>query len=143
VPSGDLAPETDRDQATGRFVRGNRAALVVGERSNAFWAAHVGARAEIRDAVLTDAGAQPDASRALYIAADGLAQATLLRDAAYLRLVELGGPMTKADRPRRAFQVWLSAGDRVERYLRLVGLERKAKNLSLHDYLTEAGKAEP
>src|SRR5262245_9946894 len=105
VPIGDVGPVADRDES-GRFVPGNRAALVVGARSSAFWQAHDAARREIVAAVVADAGhGMEDAPRALLLAADGIAQATLLRDAAFIRLVESGGPMTSAGRTRRAFVV--------------------------------------
>ena len=127
APSGADGPTSDRG-ADGRFLRSNRAALIVGARSAAFWAAQDDARREIRRDVLNDKGyTEIDAPRALGIAADGIAQAVLLRDSAFLRMVESGGPLTHGDRARRSFGVWQSAGDRLERYLRLVGLDRAPK----------------
>ena len=113
-PSGEVGSATDRDTA-GRFVPGNKAALVVGARSVAFWKEHAAARREIRRAVLEDAGyaADADAPRALHLLADGLAQAALVRDSAFLRMVEAGGPLTGSDRVRRVHGVWLSSLDRV------------------------------
>jgi hypothetical protein len=127
APNGDVGVGPDRDSA-GRFVPGNKAALVVGSRSVAFWSAQADARREIEAAVIADAGhAVEDAPKALQIAAATIAQAVLVKDAAFLRLVESGGPMTSAGRTRRAYAVWLSATDRVERQLRLVGLKRLPK----------------
>ena len=112
----------------GHLMPGNVAAVVVGERSAAFWAAHEAARRETRRAVIEDAGYhEHDAPEALQLAADGIGQARLLRDSAFLRVVESGGPMTAKGRARRAFTVWLAASDRLERYLRLVGLARVPK----------------
>ena len=72
----------DRDQL-GRFVRGNRAALVVGERSAAFWTQHEQARRDLRTAVIIDAGhREADAPKALQLAADSIAQTTLLQASA-------------------------------------------------------------
>jgi hypothetical protein len=91
-PFGAIGPSTDRD-ASGRFVRGNHAALVAGTRSAAFWAAHDAARRAICHDVIEDAGhTEDDAPRALRLAADGIAQAALLRDSAFFRLVERAAP---------------------------------------------------
>jgi hypothetical protein len=124
APLGHVEPTADRDQA-GRFVRGNKAALVVGHRSAAFWAAVADVRREIAAAVIADAGHNlDDAPRALRLAADSLAQAALLQASAFERLCESAGPMTTGGRTRRAYSVWLSATDRLEHHLRLVGLRR-------------------
>ena len=117
----------DRDHL-GRFVRGNRAALVVGERSAAFWTQHEQARRDLRTAVIIDAGhREADAPKALQLAADSIAQTTLLQASAFAHLVESGGPLTSSGRTRRAYAVWLTATDRLERGLRLVGLRRVPK----------------
>lgn len=130
-PFGAVGPLTTRAER-GRFGPGNTAALVAGEHSEAFWAAQDGARREIVDAVLQDAGhTSDDAPQALLLAAQGLAQSALLRDSAYRRLIEAGGPMTANGRTRRAFTVWLSALDRLEKHLRLVGLKRVTRRTNI------------
>ena len=136
VPLGADGSDADRD-GRGRFVPGNTANMVVGERSRRFWHEHELVRQEIRLGILTDQGHTPDdAPRALVVAADGMAQAQILRDAAYDRLVEVGGPLTSHGRARRAFTVWLAAADRVERHVRLVGLRRVPRPApSLHEVL--------
>src|SRR2546422_296730 len=124
TPLGDDGRLTDRDPS-GRFARGNRAAFVTGSRSAQFWTAHGAAIRDIVRDVIEDAGyTTDDAPRALRLAADGAAQAALLRDSAFVRVVESGGPMTASGRTRRAFAVWTTATDRLERHLRLVGLKR-------------------
>jgi len=140
-PSGNVGPGADRDQA-GRFTRGNRAALLVGERSSAFWNACEGARRDIAAAVIADQGhSAEDAPRALWLAADGLAQAVLLRDAAFLRVVESGGPLTASGRTRRAYAVWEASSDRVVAHLRLIGLRRVPKpSPSIHEYIAAQQK---
>jgi hypothetical protein len=128
MPIGDVGLTADHDAKTGRFVPGNRSALITGARSRAFWEIHESTRREIVEAVISDAGHDlDDAPKALQIAAVGVAQAVLVRDSAFLRVVESGGPMTTSGRTRRSFNVWLAALDRLERHLRLVGLRREPK----------------
>ncbi len=138
-PFGVVGPSTDRD-AGGRFVSGNKAALVVGGRSAAFWNAHQQALRDIRQAVIADAGfTEQDAPCALVLAAEGIAQSALLRDSAFERLVESNGPMTSSGRTRRSFVVWQATVDRLERHLRLVGLRRAPKPaMSIAEFLAAA-----
>src|SRR5262245_54326122 len=98
-PSGEVGPASGRDQSTGRFTTGNSFALVVGHRSAAFWSAREEARQTLVESLIADAGHDvADAPKALHVAADGLAQAVLLRDSAFARLVESGGPLTATGR---------------------------------------------
>ena len=132
----------DKDDrcSLGHVLPGNMTAAVVGHRSVQFWAEHAQARRELQEAVIRDSGHDPDDSppRALELAADGLAQAALIRDSAYERMVEEGGPLTSTGRTRRAFDVWVKSMDRLERHLRMVGLRRKTKPIpSLQDYLEQ------
>jgi hypothetical protein len=127
APFSAIGAETDRGP-DGRFVANNRAALVVGQHSAAFWTAQAEARRQVRLAILADAGhTEADAPEALRLAANSIAQATLLQDSAFARLAECAGPLTSRGRARRAYTVWLTATDRLERYLRLVGLKRVPK----------------
>ena len=136
-------PEHAERCSNGHVLKGSALALVVGHRSRAFWAEHENARCELRDSIIIDAGHElEDAPRALAIAADGLAQAMLIRDSAFLRLVAAGGPLTSSGRTRRVFTVWCAALDRTERHLRLVGLKREPKPVpSLQEYLRERTEA--
>jgi hypothetical protein len=53
--------------------------------------------------------------------------------------VEAGRPMTANGRTRRAFTVWLAAIDRLEKHLRLVGLQRVSRQaLSLAEVMANA-----
>ena len=124
-PFGADGAGTDRDPDTGRFTKGNRAALVVGHHSAQFWAEQAAARHEIETALIRDAGHEPnDAPAALRLAVEAIAQAALIERSAFTRLVQSGGPLTARGRSRRAFTVWMSAVDRLERGLRLVGVRR-------------------
>jgi len=132
-------PELEGRCSAGHVGRGNGLAVVTGQRSVAFWAAEAGARREIARGVIQDSGhVDGDAPTALGIAAEGIAQAVLVRDSAYRRLVESGGPLTASGRARRAFAVWLAASDRLERHLRLVGLERRARHVDPMDAVKAA-----
>ncbi len=135
-PSGVVGPETGHDQQTGRFTPGNRAALVVGERSAAFWAAQESTRRDIVEAVLQDSGhTADDAPRALCIAAEGIAQAAIVRDSAFDRMVESGGPLTSKGRGRRCLTAWLAASDRLLRHLQAVGFKRVPRAIgTIEDY---------
>ena len=124
APCGPVGPDTDRDRR-GRFAPGNGAALVAGEHSAEFWRTHEAIRHNISREILADAGhVSGDAPRALVIAAESIAQALLIRDSAYARMADAGGPLTASGRVRRAVVVWSAAVDRLERHLRLVGLGR-------------------
>lgn len=115
--------------ANGHVLKGVAGpALKVGQHSQTFWDAQDDARRELRAAIIADAGhSTDDAPRALSLAAESIAQATLVRDAAFARIIEAGGPLTSRGRTRRAFSVWLTSLDRLERNLRLVGLRRIPK----------------
>jgi hypothetical protein len=135
-PTGGPGADPDRDRTTGRFLPGNRASLLIGAKSARFWNAASEARRELRESVIADAGhSLDDAPKALQIASDGLAQATLVRDSAFARLVESGGPFTVHGRARQVFTAWLSACERVDRSLRLLGLKRTPKEQDVHDWL--------
>jgi len=139
-PCGDIGGETERDER-GRFRSGNKAAIVVGEHSQAFWAGVEARRREIEDALIADAGhARDDAPQALRLVVAGIAEAALLKTSAFERIVASGGPLTSDGRARRAYQVWLSASERLHRGLQLVGLSRRARPLTS---LTEAVMAQP
>ncbi len=125
--AGPHLEKSDRCER-GHVLPGNQTALVAGHRSAAFWKAQAAALRELEDAVLSDAGhSRESAPEALKQAASGLAQAVTIRDSAFSRVSESGGPLTSAGRTRRALVVWVQACDRVERHLRLVGLKREPK----------------
>lgn len=139
VPLPKVGTEADRDTTTGRFLPGNRTNLVVRHRSMAFWSAQDAARRELETELLSDAGFTPiDAPRALQLAVEAIAQATLISRSAFARVGEAGGPLTIRGNGRRAYLVWLQAFDRLERGLRLVGLERKTKPINPLDAVRQA-----
>jgi hypothetical protein len=119
---------TSERDANGRFLPGNRAALVSGARSTAFCDAVAGIRNEFVDGVLADQGVSRDtAPRALLASANGLAQAMLLRDACFERIVEAGGPTTSLGRTRRQAVLWKAFDTQVIGHLRVIGIHRAPK----------------
>ncbi len=130
--------------ANGHNLKGQAGpALVTGEHGVTFWSAQEAVIQEIIARIVADAGHTPeDAPTALTMAAEGVAQAITVRDSAFRRLVESGGPLTSSGRTRRAFSVWTAALDRAERHLRLVGLESKPKRVqTLSDIMREHADA--
>ena len=131
--------EHDGRCANGHVLLGNSNAVVTGLTSVQFWNEHDQARHDVRVAIITDAGyAEADAPLALVLAADTIAQATLIRDSVLQRMAQQGGPLTSGNRIRRSFAVWCQAVDRLERHLRLVGLERRAKPVDPLDAVRQA-----
>lgn len=116
--------------AAGHTLKGKPGpALNTGQRSAIAQAATEAVRSEISAAVLRDAGyTEQDAPEALRRVADGLAQSVLVRDSAFARVAEAGGPLTSSDRARRAFDVWLRTAQAVERMARTIGLRRVPKS---------------
>lgn len=143
-PFGALGPKTDRDRTTGRFVRGNRAAVITGTRSARFWAAAEAQREQLTVGILRDHGFEnlAEAPVALRLAAQGAAQAEIIRDSAFARLVECGGPLSGSDRERGAHRVWAAACDRLLRHIQVLGLARRSRTLpsSLEAFLDTGGQ---
>ena len=130
--AGRHAIEADRCANGHTLVGHSGPALLTTARAELFWEAHEGVRREIRDRVIADHGCAPDdAPEALRIAAETIAQATLVRDSAYQRMADAGGPLSASGRARRCFDVWCAAVDRLERHLRLVGLQRKGRRINV------------
>jgi hypothetical protein len=128
--------------ANGRFLPGNTSALVVGNHGVRFWQAADAERQRLRAGVLADRGftRDSDAPIALAALADGLAQALLVRDAAFARLVESQGPLTSSGRPRRAYAVWLTACEKAQRHASAIGLERVERRVDLARAIQESGR---
>ncbi len=155
VPCGESGREADRDR-TGRFVRGNRAALVHGAGSEQFWSAVQDDLTERRRQLLADCGCtEADAPKALGHLVDGALQAIAVRDGAFTRIAALGGPLTLRGRNRAAFTVWRDTAASALKHLSALAslsFDRRAKQVpSLAAYLetaartaaqTSAGRAE-
>lgn len=114
---------------SGRFARGNTAAVVTGARSLQFWAAAEAHRQAIRAGILADKGfaREQDAPVALRLAADGAAQAQLVRDSAFARMIEDGGPLSGTGRERGPHKIFATNSDRVLRHVQAIGFDRVAQ----------------
>ena len=128
--------------ARGHLIPGNTTSLVVGHKTKEFWKLRAPERGRLQRALVEDAGfAFDDAPVALQLAADALAQATLIRDAAFEKLAESYGPLSASGKTRQVYSVWCNAFDRADRATRLLGLRRKAKAVpSLAEVLAEKDK---
>ena len=134
----------DRDLKTGQFVKGNQAAgrSRWPARSGTFWSEVAAAKRELTARVLADLGADDGAAAETLVGvADGYAEARILRHAMFLRLVELGGPVTTKGKARALFSSYLSALDRETRLAQVLGLERKAKAITLADAINDRQQA--
>lgn len=96
-------------------------ALIVGATSAHFWAAAEALVAERRRAYLHQCGyREADAPRDLADISTGLAQAVLMRDSAFARIADSGGPTTIQGRTRAAYPVWKDTGDSVLRHSKAI-----------------------
>lgn len=124
--------------AAGHVTKGNTAAMVTGERSSSFWLEHDRHYRELLDELAADIGhdSYEDAPAAARGAFDGLAQALILRDSAYRRTVENGGPVMPSGRPRRVAKFQQEMDRRAEAWCRQLGLKRIPKaGPSLAEYM--------
>ena len=134
----------DRNLTTGQFVKGNQAARRSRwpARSETFWQEVAAAKRELTERVLADLGADDGAAAETLVGvADGYAEARILRHAMFLRLVELGGPVTTKGKARALFSSYLRALDRETRLAQALGLERKAKAVTLADAINDRQQA--
>jgi hypothetical protein len=143
-PNGAAGIEADRDAASGRFIRGNRAALVCGHRSGAFWAAAEATEREITAAAIRDAGyAIDDCPAVLARASAAFARASLMEEASFRHVASSDGPLTAAGRTRRAFNVWQQSSARVSDLARLLGLRRAPRPVPTLDEVLNGIEEQP
>jgi hypothetical protein len=123
-------------------VKANIEAGTTLARSETFWSEVAAAKRELADRVLTDLGADNGAAaETLAGVVDGYAEARILRHAMFLRLVELGGPVTNKGKARALFSSYLQALDRETRLAQTLGLKRKAKAITLADAINDRQQA--
>lgn len=120
-----LSPE--RDPVTQRFTGPNLAAGKTLERSAAFWSAVEPAKRELSERVSTDLAADAATVETLRGLIDAYSEVRLFRTSMFLRLVELGGPITAKGKCRALYRAYLDALDRETKLAQTLGLERRAK----------------
>jgi hypothetical protein len=105
----------------GHLLTGNKAATITDTRARGFIEAHAAALAETVTTILGQKGyTRESAPLELLAAAEGLAQARLMRDAGYQRTVDNGGPLTGSDRLRGAARVAGEWSDRTLRHVQTI-----------------------
>lgn len=108
-------------------------------RSERLWAAVDGTKRELLDQVRRDAGGIEDAPVTLQGIQECYCEARLLRTSMFLRLVDVGGPVTAKGKARALYQAWCQAVDRETKLAQVLGLDRKSRVVrSLSDYIQKA-----
>jgi hypothetical protein len=122
-----LTRQSERDPATGRWTAGNLGRLVTFEESTQFWAAVAPAKAELVSRVASDLAADATTPTTLLGLIEAYAEARLFRTAMFLRLTDLGGPITVKGKARALYKAYLAASERETKLAQLIGLERRTK----------------
>ena len=108
------------------------------ERSEQFWSALEPLKDEIILRLTQDFALDGSAIMTLFGTMDAYAEAHLLRKAMFLRLTELGGPVTDKGKARGLLKTYLAAMDRELKLAQTLGFERKAKSLNPLDAVRAA-----
>lgn len=123
----DLAQAPTRDNATGRFVPGNIAAGKTLARSAHFWDAVGAAKLELVERLRADLAVDDgNGAETMIGLIHAYSEVRLFRHAMFVRLVELGGPITTKGKARALYTSYLSSLDREIRLAQVLGLERRA-----------------
>ena len=129
-----LASRPTRNAKTGQFISGLAAGKTL-ERSEIFWTAITPIKADLVTRVRTDL-AHDDAPETVIGLTEAYAEVRLFRQAMFLRLADLGGPITTKGRSRALYTAYLSALDRETKLATTLGLTRKPKDaMTLDAYL--------
>lgn len=124
-----LAAPPARDPVTKRFIGANVAAGTTLARSAAFWSAVEPAKRELVERVRADLAIDGSSVETLLGLIDGYVEARLFRTSMFLRLVDLGGPITTKGKARALYRAYLEALDRETKLAQVLGLERRAKTV--------------
>lgn len=143
VVAAIAARSSDRD-ASGRFTKHNAASVKTWRDSTMLKADLAPLKADLVARVYVDLGLTADeVPEVMRTCIDMWAEATILRQVAFTRLSQQGGPITNKGRTRALLATWQTAFDRELRVAERIGLERRAKPAqSLHDWLTDTPDAE-
>ena len=117
-----------QDPTTGRFIAGTLAASNgTLERSEQFWSALEALKDDIILRLSQDFALDGSTIMTLFGTMDAYAEAHLLRKAMFIRLTELGGPVTDKGKARGLLKTYLAAMDRELKLAQTLGFERKSK----------------
>jgi hypothetical protein len=123
-----VAAKPTRDPKTGQFVVGGVGGHAKTLAGSALLLEQLGpVKREIVARVVTDRGLDADAPETLAGVIDGYAEARLLRQAMWVRLIESGGPVTGKGKKRALFDAYCSALDRETKLAQVIGLDRRAR----------------
>lgn len=109
------------------------------ERSAAFWQTVEPVKQQLIDSVRHDLALEPGAaSEAMQGVIEMYVESRLFRTSLFVRLVEVGGPLTSRGKTKSLYRAYLSALDRELKLAQVLGLERKPKRTqTLADLLNE------
>lgn len=139
---GRVERREDREPETGRFVAGNTAAGTTLRRSEALWSALAEAKGDLLGRLRSDLALAGDAAATMDAVLDGFAEASLLRRSLFIRLSELGGPITSKGKTRALVATYFSALDRETKLATTLGLRRVPKPVQSLDEFLAAKAAE-
>lgn len=136
-----LAQRPTHDPSTGRFVAGNPGSMKTLDRSEAFWEAVACAKADLVTRVRRDNATGAQTAETLLGLIDAYAEARLLRHAMFLRLTELGGPVTSKGKARALYSAYLAAMGQETKLATAIGLTVRTKDtLDLARSFQESGR---
>src|SRR5687767_12760296 len=110
-----ITSRPDRDDATGRFIAGAQPHAKTFERSEAFWSAVAPAKRELVERIHSDLAVDGSTATTLVGLIDAYVEARLFRTAMFIRLGDLGGPVTTKGKSRALYSAYLAALDRETR----------------------------
>jgi hypothetical protein len=101
------------------------------ERSEVFWSAVQPVKRELLEQVRTDSGLNGETAATLAGLQEAYCEVRLFRQAMFVRLVDLGGPITSKGKSRALYTAYLSALDRELKLAERLGLDRKQRRVDL------------
>jgi hypothetical protein len=126
----DLSSRPTRDPVSGKFIAGHHAAgNGTLQGSQAWLSAIEPLKDEIVEQLVADFGMDGNTAFTMSGLMDGFAEAHLLRKAMFIRMSELGGPITGKGKMRALYRAYLAALDREIKLAQLLGLERRPRQL--------------
>jgi hypothetical protein len=135
-----LTARPTRDPVTQRFIAGGLGGAVKTLATSALLLQELlPVKQDLVQRVLADRG--DDCSEIVAGLAEAYAESRLLRSSMFVRLIEQGGPVTGKGKKRALFDAYLGALDRETRLAGQLGLERRARRVSVEDYVATASQA--